>query len=94
MSDDEIKRILENENFDVFQYSILFEVYYVCISNYEHKNFIQNLRTIVKLKINHIKSYSALELEKIGLFISWDRIKDNLNYAFTNSLFYNNEYVY
>lgn len=46
------------------------------------------------LKINHIKSYSALELEKIGLFISGDRIKDNLNYAFTNSLFYNNEYVY
>ena len=94
LSDDEIKRILEDENFDIFQYSILFEVYYVCISNYEHKNFIKNLRTIVKLKINHIKSYSALELEKIGLFISWDRIKDNLNYAFTNSLFYNNEYVY
>lgn len=94
LSDDEIKRILENENFDIFQYSILFEVYYICISNYEHKNFIQNLRTIVELKINKIKSYSALELEKIGLFISWDRIKDNLNYAFTNSLFYNNEYVY
>ena len=94
LSDDEIKRILENENFDIFQYSILFEVYYICISNYEHKNFIQNLRTIVELKINKIKSYSALELEKIGLFISWDRIKDNLNYAFTNNLFYNNEYVY
>ena len=94
LSDDEIRRILENENFDIFQYSILFEVYYICISNYEHKNLIQNLRTIIKLKINRIKSYSALELEKIGLLISWDRIKDNLNYAFTNSLFYNDEYVY
>ena len=104
LSDDEILELLKqlktennstNYNFTIFEFSVLFETYYICISNYEHRNFIQNIRKMIILSdFCCYETYGTFDLENFGLFISWNRIKDHLNDAFDNLLFYNNELIY
>ena len=51
-------------------------------------------KMIILSDFNCYETYGTFDLENFGLFVSWNRIKDHLNDAFDNRLFYNNELIY
>ena len=55
---------------------------------------IGEVAKIVGVCSQTIRNYMFSNKLKYEVIKSGDRIKDNLNYAFTNSLFYNDEYIY
>ena len=86
-SKEEIASIVEQEYFDMFHYSVLRETYFICISNYKQQTFILNLKQILEY-YDWAEGYSIWQMEDYCLTISWQRIKDNLDYAFAGFLFY------
>lgn len=91
-TDNELLYIVREENFDIFHWSLLDSVAYICLSNYDCQNFINNLIRIREL--TQFALYSYEDLEAFGLIVTRNRIKDRLNDAFENKLFYNNEKVF